>query len=315
MNERLPVTDDLIEQMLRRRANRATLTDLLDLTRDEVTGTTQRRTSSDPIGRWLRIVDVPRAFAGLAAVVAVIAASVIGVALLGAPARPGAGVAAPSPSPSPSPTRPPSSSPSEAAYPRPLPAGTFTAESFWPTLTMTIPDGWITDGGSGSFLGLVPEADENAPVAFLDVFLNLSVAAEDCAEAAEPDIGSTASDIVGALAARPGLSVSEPVPVTIGGLSGGQIDLELARGWTGTCPAVEGPFVPLVHEEGFLWWGAAPGERFRIIVLDVAPLPSGMSATVMIFIYGQDAAVWSDHLAASMAIVESFAFDVDGPPQ
>jgi hypothetical protein len=38
-----------------------------------------------------------------------------------------------------------------------------------------------------------------------------------------------------------------------------------------------------------------------------------MYATVMVFIYAADAAVWDDHLAASMAIVDSFDFSVDTP--
>lgn len=76
-------------------------------------------------------------------------------------------------------------------------------------------------------------------------------------------------------------------------------------------PAV--PSFRSVYSPGFIWWGAEPGERFRIIVLDVAGLPSGMYTTVMIVIYSADAAAWEDHLSASTAVVESFEFDTTQP--
>jgi hypothetical protein len=142
----------------------------------------------------------------------------------------------------------------------------------------------------------------------------MPIAAADCAEAPEPGVGPTASEMIGALADRPGLATSEPVPVTIGGLSGHQLDFVLAEGWTGTCPGIGTAWVPLVYMSGFVYWGAAqPSERYRVIVLDVAPLPSNTYATVMIFIYAEDPAIWDYHLAASMAVVDSFEFTVDAP--
>jgi hypothetical protein len=169
----------------------------------------------------------------------------------------------------------------------------------------------------------VPDTNENRAgtkdggyPTFLYVFPNMSVAAEDCEAAAAPGVGLAASDIVSALATRPGLTAAGPVPVTIGGLTGQQVDLSVDPGWTGTCPQFGPSFVPLVYSPDFVHWGAAAGERFRIIVLDVAGLPSGMHAAVMIFVYSADEAAWDDHLSASMAVVESFEFDTTppGPP-
>ena len=68
-----------------------------------------------------------------------------------------------------------------------------------------------------------------------------------------------------------------------------------------------------MYSPGFIFWGAEPGERWRVIVLDVAGLPSGMYATVMIVVYSADAAAWDDHLSASMAVVESFEFHTTPP--
>ncbi|HEX2403767.1 MAG TPA: hypothetical protein VHM29_03610, partial [Acidimicrobiia bacterium] len=252
---------------------------------------------------------------------AAVVVALVGIGILGGPKGPAVG---PSLTPAPTPTASPSLTPSPAESPlEPLAPGTQTARSFWPPLTFTVPDGWLTERAAKGWLGLVPDTDENRagiqdggyPTA-LYVFLNFAVAAEDCEEAAAPGIGLTASDIVGALATRPGLTTGGPVPVTIGGLSGQQIDLSVAPDWTGTCPQVGTPFVPLVYSSDFVSWGAAPGERFRIIVLDVAGLPSGMHAAVMIFVYSAEEAAWDDHLSASMAVVESFEFDTTppGPP-
>jgi hypothetical protein len=177
---------------------------------------------------------------------------------------------------------------------------------------MTVPDAWTIESGSDMFVGLMPGQQE-VP-AFVNVFRNMPVASADCEEATEPGVGNTASDMIGAFAERPGLAVSGPVPVTIGGLSGLQLDFAVAEGWTGTCPGIGTPWVPLVYMPDFVYWGASqPSERYRVIVLDVAPLPSDMYATVMVFIYAEDAAVWEDHLAASMAIVDSFDFSVATP--
>jgi hypothetical protein len=182
--------------------------------------------------------------------------------------------------------------------------------------------GWLNEHAAQGLVALVPDTAENRarsqagdyPLTFVNVFRNIAVAAEDCGEAAAPGVGVTASDIVGALATRPGLSTGGAVAVTIGGLSGQQVDLSIAPDSTADCPPPDGsPFVPLVYSPGFIFWGAEPGERWRIIVLDVAGLPSGMYATVMIVIYSADAAAWEDHLAASMAVVNSFEFDTTLP--
>lgn len=203
----------------------------------------------------------------------------------------------------------------------PLEAGTHSAPSFWPPLTFTVPDGWFTERAAKGLLPLVPDTAENRtrsieggyPVTFLYVLPNIAAAAEDCTDAAAQEVGLTAGEIVGALATRAGLNTDGPDAVTIGGLSGQQVDLSIAPDSTATCPEGGGPFVPLVHSPGFISWGAEPGERWRIIDLDVPGLPSGMSATVMIVIYSADPEVWDDHLSAATEVVESFEFDTTPP--
>lgn len=188
--------------------------------------------------------------------------------------------------------RPPSPTPapSQAALVA-LPPGTQSAPSFWPPLTFTVPDvtldelflhiGWLNERAAEGLVNLVPDTAENRersqaggfPLTFLDVFRNIAVAAGDCQEAAAPGVGPTASDIVGALATRPGLSTGGPVPVTIGGLSGQQIDLSIAPDWTGACSGgtplraarvltglsvVGGPSLVSGSESSFSTWPASP---------------------------------------------------------
>ena len=112
------------------------------------------------------------------------------------------------------------------------------------------------------------------PLTSLYVLPNVAVAAEDCSQTAAPGVGLTATDIVGALATRPGLSTGGPVPVTIGGRSGQQIDLSVASDWTRSCEGGT-PSVPLLYAPDYIREGTEPGERWRIIVLDVPGLPAG----------------------------------------
>ncbi len=179
--------------------------------------------------------------------------------------------------------------------------------------------GWLTERYEQGGLGLSPDTAENRawlvgayPLTFLFVLPNIAVAAEDCSHTAAPGVGRTATEIVGALATRPGLITSGPVAVTIGGLSGQQIDLSVAPDWTRSCDGGT-PSVPLLYAPNYIREGAKPGERFRIIVLEVAGPASGMAATVMIVVYAGEPAVWDDHLWASMAVVSSFVFDTPPP--
>src|SRR4051812_17381257 len=48
--------------------------------------------------------------------------------------------------------------------------------------------------------------------------------------------GAAAAEIVAAMTANEALDTSEPVDVTIGGLTGKQIDVRLDPGWTESCP-------------------------------------------------------------------------------
>jgi hypothetical protein len=96
------------------------------------------------------------------------------------------------------------------------------------------------------------------------------------------DSGSSVDDLVNAIAAQPMYTSSRPIPVTVGGYSGKQIDIQMPSDVDlATCTNNGGdPAVP-AGSGGFFVWQAAdigganvyaqgPGDRFHIRVLDVA---------------------------------------------
>ena len=56
-------------------------------------------------------------------------------------------------------------------------------------------------------------------------------------DAWEDNRGATAAEMVAAMAANEALATSEPIDVSIGGLTGKQFDVQLDPGWTDSCPA------------------------------------------------------------------------------
>lgn len=134
-----------------------------------------------------------------------------------------------------------------------------------------------------------------------------AIASQDCEETAEKGVGRSVEDLVAWLEAAPGLSVSEPTPVTVGGLDGTMLDLQLDPAWTEGCPFSEGlPTVPLIFrgtDVGGYHWGIAPDQSMRwylletedgVIIVDVEDNPQGLPRDEM--------------LQTSGAIVDSLVF-------
>jgi hypothetical protein len=196
-----------------------------------------------------------------------------------------------------------------------LSAGTYTARAFKPALTYTVPSGWYNKFDAPRGYGLLPETPANMNsltsggfgITSLEVQRDLLVARADCVERPDPAVGNTASAMVQALAARPGLDTTQPAPITVGGLSGFTIDITISPDWTKSCPYSQGrPDVPLVTDGEAvpgtgLHWTAEPvtdGSFIRFIVLD---LPGG--GTVLIAPTGTPA-----FITESTPIIESFEF-------
>jgi hypothetical protein len=133
------------------------------------------------------------------------------------------------------------------------------------------------------------------------------IATRDCEDSADRSVGHSVDDLVSWLAAAPGLVVSEPKPVNVGGLDGFKLDLEINPAWKRTCFFSEGmPAVPLVVHEAK--WGAYhlamfPGNSMRWYVLDADD-----DVLIIDIDDGPENLSRQELLATGTEIVESFAF-------
>jgi hypothetical protein len=105
--------------------------------------------------------------------------------------------------------------------------------------------------------------------------------------------GTTASEVIDWVVANEAFSTTEPIDVTIDGLSGQQVDLRLSADWTGSCPlsADDPPTRDYTDSRG------------RFIVLDTPDRGS-----IGTWIGSHYSADFEAFLADAMPIVESFQF-------
>jgi hypothetical protein len=173
-------------------------------------------------------------------------------------------------------------------------------------LTYTVPGGWVNRGDWPEEFALAPEgAPETTHVTIVSDVVAAS-RADNCREDQDPDAGTTAEEIVAALS-RPGVTVSTPVPVTIGGLSGLRVDLALDDGWTTPCPwSADRPyamlFVDRAVEEGFAW-GLDGDTQMRTYLLNIEA-----DRAILIDIETATEAEQADVLDEATSVVESYVF-------
>lgn len=186
-----------------------------------------------------------------------------------------------------------------------LPAGDYATTGFSPTISYTLPDGWLVTGDGPTYFALQPAATD----AFgIHVFRSPQAASQDaaCPIAAVPDVGATASELMDWMVARPGLAAGEPASVTLGGLFGSQVDLAIVDGWAPSCPFANGlPTVPLFVSaaDPTFRWVIAGSERLRLTVLDVPG-----KGTIVIDIDDFDGSLMDGYLPAASTIVEGMRF-------
>jgi hypothetical protein len=193
------------------------------------------------------------------------------------------------------------------SLPPALAAGTYTSGAFQPQVTYTIPDGWWNPSDGAAFFSLQPVTSD---LVGIHLFRDPLPASQDptCPTAAEPGVASTSLALAAWIRSLPGLIVSNPRLVEVGGLRGTEIDVAIRSDWTQSCPFANGlPTVPLfVGSDGQLRWVVAGSERLRLSLLDV---PGG--GTVVVDIDAFDGSLWEDLLAAATPIVRSFVFAVE----
>ena len=98
------------------------------------------------------------------------------------------------------------------------------------------------------------------------------------------------------MVANEAFSTTEPDDVTIGGLSGRQVDLQLSPDWADSCPLNPDDPPDQDHTDA----------RNRLILLDTPD-----QGTIGIAISSQDSADFEAFLAEAMPIVESLDFEFD----
>lgn len=195
-----------------------------------------------------------------------------------------------------------------------LAPGTHTTGSFKPPITYTVPAGWVNVADwheRDTYFALVPDTPAaraafvagDTPNPFV-IVTDIGLASGDCLSEGtrEEGVGLSSTEVAEGLTAREGVRTTEPAAVTIGGLTGLQLDAELETGWTGTCSYLTGPAAPLVGN-----WEAHGDNRHRIVILDMAD-----ESNVAIILFAEHAADFEPFLESAMPIVESLEFEI-GP--
>jgi hypothetical protein len=161
----------------------------------------------------------------------------------------------------------------------PLEPGRYRWTFSEPTIDFEIPSsGWTWRYGGG---GLELIADTTQPPPHTGLYVpdgmylvhDPTIASRDCEEVSEPGVGTSVSDLVAWLENAPGLVVSEPTQVTVGGFEGMQIDIQIDPAWKRTCVFSEDlPAVPLLFNGsaplGGYHWSIVPEQSLRWYILD-----------------------------------------------
>ena len=179
-----------------------------------------------------------------------------------------------------------------------LSAGSPATRNFVPGFTYTVPSGWVNTRDETDTYNLIPDSPANAAEQAASGMLAHEVFAFRfgspywICDAWEDHRGATAAELVASIVATEAIATSEPVDVTIGGLTGKQVDIGVDPGWTETCPG-DPPTLDLGDT------------RTRVILLDT-PDRGGLFINVA----SLHAADHEAFLAEAMPIIESFQFDV-----
>jgi hypothetical protein len=156
--------------------------------------------------------------------------------------------------------------------------GAYRSAFFEPTIDFEIASPGWTWRYAGSFAMIADESHQDLYASDGIYFLrDPAIASQDCGdeeatESVEPGVGSSVRQLVTWLEAAPSLDVSEPVEVTVGGLDGMLLDLQLDPEWKETCFYSEAmPAAPLIINKadiGGYNWAMFPGMSLRWYVLD-----------------------------------------------
>jgi hypothetical protein len=146
-------------------------------------------------------------------------------------------------------------------------------------MTFTVPGGWSNTGDYPAVYVLQP-----TDVANRAIYLSSELAAVDeerpCQAVPSREVELNPRALLGWLQERAGLIVSEPAPVSVGGLAGVSVDLAPAADTEETCLG-DGPYVPIftAATEGGLQWGVRLAYRMRVLLLE---LPADRTLVILV---------------------------------
>lgn len=115
----------------------------------------------------------------------------------------------------------------------PLAPGEYRTSTFQPRISYAVPDGWTNMEDLPGNFWLFQEQDNQEGArggSYLGIYRNVHAPAIDCREAWEDGVGTTPAELAAWYQTVPGLIVSEPLAVTVGGLDGLQIDFSIEPG-------------------------------------------------------------------------------------
>jgi hypothetical protein len=192
-----------------------------------------------------------------------------------------------------------------------LEPGTYTTVRFKPTLTYTVPDGWtnLEDLAGNFFLQRLIDYQEKEFTTgpFIGVYQN--VAAQDgCIERPDPNVGQSVSDLTAWFQANKQLTITDPQPVTIGGLTGVYIEVAKAPDAPGCSWEFEskyGKLVPLIIGGGISHLAhstLSPEWKSRLYILAF-----GKDGNVVIEVSPEGGSL-PDHLAVVEPVLATFIF-------
>ncbi len=182
----------------------------------------------------------------------------------------------------------------------PLGEGTYSSTSFAPDLRYTVPGGWENaQDRSGNFV-----LQKTGDVRYLAVYQNVKAPAE-CEDVPAPGVGTSVEELTEWYTTHPGLVVTEPVEVTVGGLTGVFLDISLDPSWDVTCEFSEGrPVVPFLLKDDPMSYAhhvILPGFEERLYILE------WFGGNVAIEV-GPEGGPLDDYLSEVLPIIDSMSF-------
>ncbi len=122
-----------------------------------------------------------------------------------------------------------------------LTPGTHHTSSFEPKLTYTVPVGWTNETDHVGNVNLIPPRNDwqessmnNGSSDYIGIYTSIAVAKSWCGDG--HGAIHTPAPFVAWLRRQPGMAVTRPQPVRLGGLRGYVVTIRVASGWTKPCP-------------------------------------------------------------------------------